>query len=210
MIHRIKDFSIVIETEVDVFLEFSCFLSDVVNAGNLISGSSAFSKPSLNIFKFSVHICWSLACRILSITLLAWEMSVTLQWLAHSSVLPFLGIRARTDLFQSCGHCWVSQICWHIWAQHFDVCVHVLSRVWLFSVPGTTRLLCPWNFPGKNTGMGCHFLLQGIFQTQKSNLCLLCLLHWWVCSLPLRDLRSTWIALSFRILNTSAGIHHLR
>ena len=35
-----------------------------------------------------------------------------------------------------------------------------------------TRLLCPWNFPGENTGVGCHFLLQGIFLTQGSNLCL--------------------------------------
>ena len=40
------------------------------------------------------------------------------------------------------------------------------------------RLLCLWNFPGKNTGAGCHFLLQGIFPTQGSNPCLLCLLHW--------------------------------
>ena len=47
------------------------------------------------------------------------------------------------------------------------------------------RLLCPWNFPGKDTGVGCHFLLPGILQTQGSNLCLLCLLHWQASSLPL-------------------------
>ena len=41
----------------------------------------------------------------------------------------------------------------------------------------TKRLLCPWNFPGKNTGVGCHFLLQGIFPTEGSNLSLLCHLH---------------------------------
>ena len=46
------------------------------------------------------------------------------------------------------------------------------------------RLLCPWNFTGKNTGMGCHFF----FQTQGSNPCLLCLLHWQVDSLPLSHL----------------------
>ena len=40
------------------------------------------------------------------------------------------------------------------------------------------RLLCPWNFPSKNTGAGCHFLLQGIFPTQGLTLSLLCLLHW--------------------------------
>ena len=47
------------------------------------------------------------------------------------------------------------------------------------------RLLCPWDSPGKNTGMGCCALLQGTFLTQKSNLYLLCLLHWQVSSLPL-------------------------
>ena len=46
------------------------------------------------------------------------------------------------------------------------------------------RLLCPWDSPGKNTGGGCHFLLQGIFLTQGSNLCLLCPPHWQVGSLP--------------------------
>ena len=48
-----------------------------------------------------------------------------------------------------------------------------------------TRLLCPWNFPGKNTGMGCHFLLQGIFPTYRSNPHLLHHLHWQADSLPL-------------------------
>ena len=49
MIHTVKGFSIVNEAEVDVFLEFPCFLCYPVNVGDLISGSSAFSKPSLNI-----------------------------------------------------------------------------------------------------------------------------------------------------------------
>ena len=48
-----------------------------------------------------------------------------------------------------------------------------------------TRLLCPWGSPGRNTGVGCHALLQGIFPTQGSNPDLLCLLHWQVGSLPL-------------------------
>ena len=56
VIHTVKGFSIVSETEVDVFLEFSCFFCDPVDVGNLISGSSAFSKSSLNIWKFLVHI----------------------------------------------------------------------------------------------------------------------------------------------------------
>ena len=56
VIHTVKGFSIVNKAEVDVFLEFSCFFDDSMDAGNLISGSSAFSKPSLNIWKFTVHI----------------------------------------------------------------------------------------------------------------------------------------------------------
>ena len=56
VIHTVKGFSVVSEAEVDIFLEFSCFFSSPVDVGNLISGSSAFSKPSLNIWKFTVHI----------------------------------------------------------------------------------------------------------------------------------------------------------
>ena len=57
---------------------------------------------------------WSLTCRILSITLLTCQMSTTVWWFEHSLALPFFGIGMKTDLFQSCGHCWVFQICWHI------------------------------------------------------------------------------------------------
>ena len=56
MIHTVKGFSIVNEAEVDVFLAFSYFFYDPVDVGNLISGSSAFSKTSLNIWKFLVHV----------------------------------------------------------------------------------------------------------------------------------------------------------
>ena len=52
----VNDFSIVSEAEIDVFLEFSCFFYDPTDVGNLIFGSSAFSKSSLNICKFMVHI----------------------------------------------------------------------------------------------------------------------------------------------------------
>ena len=58
--------------------------------------------------------CWILAWRILSITLLASEMSATVQWFEYSLELPFFGIGMKTDLLHSCGHCWVFQICWHI------------------------------------------------------------------------------------------------
>ena len=56
MIHTVKGISIVIEVIVDVFLEFSCFSYDPAYVGNLISGSSDFSKSNLSIWNFSVHI----------------------------------------------------------------------------------------------------------------------------------------------------------
>ena len=55
VIYTVKGFGIVNKTEVDVFVELSCFLDDPVDVGDLISGSSAFSKSSLNIWKFTVH-----------------------------------------------------------------------------------------------------------------------------------------------------------
>ena len=56
VIHIVKGFSIVNEAEIDVFLEFSCFFNDPMAIGNLISGSSAFSKSNLNMWKFTVHV----------------------------------------------------------------------------------------------------------------------------------------------------------
>ena len=56
VLHTVKGFGIVNKEVIDVFLELSCFLDDPADIGNLISGSSAFSKTSLNIWKFSVHV----------------------------------------------------------------------------------------------------------------------------------------------------------
>ena len=56
VIHTVKGFSMVNKAEIDVFLELSCFFDDPVHIGNLISGSSDFSKTSLSIWKFSVHV----------------------------------------------------------------------------------------------------------------------------------------------------------
>ena len=71
-------------------------------------------------------------------------------------------------------------------------CVCVLSHVQFSATRRLrpARLLCAWNLPGKNTGVGCHFLLQSIFQTQGSNLCLPHLLHWQADPLPLSHLGS--------------------
>ena len=56
VVHTVKDFDIVSKAEVDIFLEFSCFLDDPTDVGNLIAGSSAFSKSSLNIWELTVHV----------------------------------------------------------------------------------------------------------------------------------------------------------
>ena len=56
VIHTVEGFSVVNKAEVDIFLELSCFFDDPMDVGNLISDSSAFSKSSLNIWKFMVHV----------------------------------------------------------------------------------------------------------------------------------------------------------
>ena len=85
-----------------------------MDVGNLISDSSAFSKPNLNIWKFSFHNLLKPSLKDLSITLLACEISAIAWQFEHSLALPFFGIGIKTDLFHSCGHCWVFQVYWHI------------------------------------------------------------------------------------------------
>ena len=81
---------------------------------------------------------------------------------------------------------------WSIEWLHGPKCVHAQSCPTLYDPIDyrPTRLLCPWNFPGKNTGASCHFLLQGIFLTQGLNLHLRHLLYWQADSLPLHYLGS--------------------
>ena len=121
VIHTVKGFGIVSKAEIDVFLELSCFFYDPADVGNLIFGSSAFSKTSLNIRKFTVHI-------LLKPGLEKFEPYLTRMWDECSSLaLPFFGIGMKTDLFQSCGHCWVFQICWHIECSTFTASSNLLG-----------------------------------------------------------------------------------
>ena len=102
-----------------MFFWNSHFFYNPADVGNLISGSSAFSKTSLNIWKFTVHV---LLKPIAEVHVLenfehyftsVWdECNCVVVWAFFS--LPFFGIGMKTDLFQSCGHCWIFQICWHI------------------------------------------------------------------------------------------------
>ena len=114
VIHTVKGFSVVNEAEVDVFQEFSFFFYDPVDVGNLISGSSAFSKSSLYIWKFSVHM-------LLTPSLKDFEHYFASMWnkcscavFEHSLALSFFGVGMKADFFQFCGHFWVFQHCWHI------------------------------------------------------------------------------------------------
>jgi len=92
VIHTVKGF-IIVNEEVDVFLEFPCFLHDLVNAGNLTSDSSAFSKSGLYTWKFSIHILLKPSLMDMSITLLACKMSATAQQFEHSLACPSLGLK---------------------------------------------------------------------------------------------------------------------
>ena len=105
VIHTVKGIGIVNKAEINVFLELSCFFHDPADVGNLISGSSAFSKSSLNVWKFTVHVLLKPGLENFDIYLLACEMG-TIVWLfEHSLALPFFGIGMKTDFFQSCGYC---------------------------------------------------------------------------------------------------------
>ena len=108
MIHRVKGFCLVNKTEVDVFLELSCFYYDPADIGNLISGSSAFSKSSLNSWNFSFHVMLKPKLKDFeyylanmrnecSCAVVRTFFGIDFLWNEH-----FLGM--NTDLFQSCGH----------------------------------------------------------------------------------------------------------
>ena len=109
VIHTVKGFGIVNKAEIDVFLELSCFFEDAADVGNLISASSAFSKTSLYIWKFTVHV-------LLKLHLENFKSYFTSVWYeCNCEVLwTFFGLGMKTDIFQSCGYCWVFQICCHI------------------------------------------------------------------------------------------------
>ena len=79
VIHTVIGFGIVNKAEIDVLLELSCFFDHPVDVGNLISGSSAFSKTSLNIWKSTVHVLLKPGLENLSIILLECEMSAVVR-----------------------------------------------------------------------------------------------------------------------------------
>ena len=112
VIHTVKGFSVV--DEVNVFLEFSWFLMMQQILAIWFLLPLPFLNPAWTSGSSEFTYFRSLAWKILSITLLACEISAIMQYFEHSSALPFFAIGMKTDIFQSCGHCWVFQICWHI------------------------------------------------------------------------------------------------
>ena len=100
-----------------------------------------FLSPACTSESSQFTYCWSLAWGILSITLLACEMSAIVRSFEHSLALPFFGIGMKSDLFQSCGHCWVFQICWHIECSTFTASSF---RIWNSStgIPSPPLVLC--------------------------------------------------------------------
>ena len=92
------------------------FFDDPTDVGNLNSGSSAFSKSSLNIWKFTIHVLLKPGLENFE-HYFACEMNA----IVHLSILWYclFGIGMKTDFFQSFGHCWVFKICWHIECRTF-------------------------------------------------------------------------------------------
>ena len=107
VINRVKGFGIVNKVEVDGFMELSCFsmIQQMLAIWSLVP--LPFLNPAWISGSSWFTYCWSLVWRILTITLLACEISATVQLFEHSLALPFFGIGMKPDLFQSCGHCWV-------------------------------------------------------------------------------------------------------
>ena len=131
VIHTVKGCDTVNKAEIDVFLELSCFFDDPMDVGNLISGSSAFSKTSLNIRKFTVHVLMKPGLENFEhyFTSMWGECNCVVVWAFFG--IAFIGIGTKTDHFQSCGHCWVFQICWHIEGSSFRASSF---RIWNSSI----------------------------------------------------------------------------
>ena len=113
------------------FQELSCFVDEPEDVGNFISGSSAFSKSSLNIWKFIVHVLSKPGLESFEHYFAqVWdECNCVVVWAFFG--IAFLWVGTKTDLFQSCGHCWVFQICWHIECSTFTASS---LRIWNTSI----------------------------------------------------------------------------
>ena len=131
-------------------MELSCFLMKewVLKIWSVVP--LRFLNPASTSGSSLFSYCWSLTWRILSIILLVCEMSAIVWYFEHFLASPFFGIGLKTDLFQSCGHCWVFQICWLIECSTFTT--------WSFRI---------WN---SSTGIPSPPLALFIVMLQKAQL----------------------------------------
>ena len=134
LIHTVKGFSIVSEAEVDVFLECTCFFCDPVNVGNLISGSSAFSKSSLYIWKFLVQVLLKPSFKDFEYYLCSKWNEHIVQYLELLKKL-FKSISVKRSLY-SFGGIWKIQFWWEIaWPRKLIFPIHVVnSCLWIYNV----------------------------------------------------------------------------
>ena len=127
VIYTGKGFGIVNKAYVDVFLDRSCFFCDPTDVGNLISGSSAFSKSSLDVWNFLVYVL--LKPRLENFEHYfagVWdECNCAVVWALFG--IAFLWDWNENWPFRSCGHCWIFQICWHIECSTFNSILGITS-----------------------------------------------------------------------------------
>ena len=167
MIHIVKGFGIVNETEIDVFLELSCFFDDPADVVNLISGSSAFSKTSLNICKFTVHVLlkpglenfehyftsvWDeCICCNLKVNLLSCSISKLLQWLR---IFPVAQMVKNLPAIQET----------QVWStgreDPLEKGMAIHSSILSWRIPWTGSLVghCPWGHKESDTTEGLTLL----------------------------------------------------
>ena len=172
-------------------LQYSC-LRDIMDRGAWQAAVHGVAKSQAQLNDFHFHVSKSrywgfVLCQGIWGSLLPTFFLKFLLSEALFSLISKLGITDPTWWSGVCVCACASVcVCMCVWVCVY-VCVCAQSCLTLCDLVDRCppNSLCPWNFPGKNTGMGCYFLLQRIFPTQGSNPCLLNLLHWQANSIPL-------------------------
>ena len=154
VIHTVKGYKVVHEVDVDVFLEFPCFFYNPTDVGNLISGSFVFSKSSLYICKFLVHV-------LLKLSLKDFEHYLASMWNEGNCavVWTFFGIALLWHLNGN----WPFLVLWPLLS--FPNSLAYCEGHSVVSLCDPMNYNISWNSPGQNTEMGSCSLLQGIFPT---------------------------------------------
>ena len=137
--------------------------------------------------------CWNLAWSILSIILLVCEVSAILQYFEHSLALPFFGIWMKSAIFQSCGHCWVFQICWHTECSTFTASSF---RIWNSSTGIPSPPLALFTVMLPKAHLTSHSRMSGSSWV---------ITPWWLSG-PLRSFLSSFFFLSLSTVEESEAV----